>query len=77
MGRDRLIWLVSPSDSHVYSIRDARTSVRLMEETFANLMLAMDMAQALSNLREARLEIVREDGSIVIAIDPEHWHGEG
>lgn len=45
-----------------------------MPETFTNLMLALDMAQALANLRHRRLEIIREDGSTVVAVDPEEWH---
>jgi hypothetical protein len=42
-----------------------------MPDAFTNLMLALDMAQALANVRHARLEIIRGDGSIVVAVDPE------
>jgi hypothetical protein len=65
--------LAKPNEPHVYSIRDARSSDPVMPDTFANLMLAMDMAQGLANVRQARLEIIREDGSIVVAVDPEAW----
>ena len=44
-----------------------------MQDTFSDLMLALDMAQALANLRHTRLEIVRADGSVVVAVDPEEW----
>lgn len=58
---------------HTYAIRDARTSEPVMPDTFENLMLALDMAQALANVRRARLEIIREDESIVVTVDPEAW----
>jgi hypothetical protein len=44
-----------------------------MPDTFTSLMLSLDMTQALANVRHARVEIVREDGSVVVAVDPEEW----
>ncbi len=62
--------LNSARESHVYWIRREGGVDPASSGTFTVLLQALKMAEHLANSSRVRLEIVREDGTVAIAVDP-------
>jgi hypothetical protein len=59
------------ADTHLYWIRREGKSEPATASTFAVLYHAQRFAEHLANWRGVRLEIVRGDGTVAIAVDPD------
>ncbi len=62
---------MTKSGPSVYRIRRAGGCDPVTVQVFTDLVLAVNFAQTLANWQRLRLEIIRGDGSVAIAVDPE------